>query len=90
MLRVGLKLGSLVAVTLAILTLILGIRMSHELNERLPEGQKFGLLSGCGMEASRLHHQFFPNSHLSFAMRASQITAAVLALSSWVISVLIL
>jgi hypothetical protein len=90
MFRTCLKLAFMVAGTLYFLTLILGIRMNHELNEALPEGQKRGLFSGWGTEASKLHHQFFPNSHLGIALRASQIAAVALGFTSWVIYALTL
>jgi hypothetical protein len=82
MLRIFLIIGFLTSATLWGLTLALGIRMSHELNAKLPEGKKRGLFSGWGPDVSRLHHQLVPHSRLGSATKASQFAASLLALCS--------
>ncbi len=84
MLRMLLKIGFLGAATLYGLNLILGVRMIHESNTKLPEGKKLGLISGWGAEASRLHRQHFPNSYLSSAVKVSNVSALLLASCSLV------
>ena len=90
MLRKLLKIGYLGTATLYGLNLILGVRMIRELNTKLPEGKKLGLISGWGAEASRLHRQLFPNSYLSSAVKVSNVTALSLACCSLVTRLLTL
>jgi hypothetical protein len=52
------------------ISMLLRLRISRELNATLPEGNHVGLFSTRdGVDVVKVHHQPFPQSHLSFASK---------------------
>lgn len=90
MLRTFLIFGYSGGVTLFALVLILRMRMTHEVNTKMVAGKKTSLFSSGDLDASKLHHQFFPHSHLGATTKASLGVASVVSLVTVVVRLLTL
>ncbi len=89
MLRIFLILGYFSAGALCVLTLILRMRMTREVNTLL-EGNKISVFSSGDLDASKLHHRLFPRSHLAPATKASLGVAFLLLLATSAVRLLTL
>jgi hypothetical protein len=77
MFRIILEIGYLATAILFGLTLLLWLRVAHDLNKKLPEENKIYFFSNVRGGLS-LHHQFFPHSHLARATKAFSMTGYLL------------